>query len=212
MINTGPAESLYLKLSGSRSSYLDRARDSAKLTIPTIMPDEGHTAQSKFDTPYQSVGARGVNNLSSALLLSLLPPNAPFFRLVVDQAALNEIQQGAGGEALKTQIESSLAQIERTVMSEIETQALRVHVYEAVRHLIVCGNVLLHLPETGGMRVLHLDRYVVKRGPMGEVLKIIVKESIAQELLPTALKNTERLFQGQKVQFPRAKTHTWLCE
>ena len=188
MIKTGAAEGLYTRLCGERAPYLDRARDASKLTIPTIMPDEGHTAHTRQDTPYQSVGARGVNNLSSALLLSLLPPNAPFFRLVVDQAALNDIEAEVGGEALKPQIESSLAKIERSVVAEIETQALRVHVYEALRHLITCGNVLLHLPEEGGMRVIHLDRYVVKRGPMGEVLKIIVKESIAPELLPKKLK------------------------
>ena len=121
-------------------------------------------------------------------MLSLLPPNAPFFRFVVDQAALNDISEEAGGEALKTQIESSLAKVERAVTAEIETQALRVHVYEALRHLITCGNVLLHLPEEGGMRAIHLDRYVVKRGPMGDVLKIIIKECLAPELMPKQIK------------------------
>ena len=174
-------------MSGERAPYLERARDASRLTIPSIMPDEGHTAHTRQDTPYQSVGARGVNNLSSALLLSLLPPNSPFFRLVIDPTALNDIESQMGGEKLKTQIEASLSKIERSVVSEIETQALRVHVYEALRHLIVCGNVLLHLPQEGGMRAIHLDRYVVKRGPMGEVLKIVVKESIAPELLPKKL-------------------------
>lgn len=184
MNKTGEAEALYLKLAGQRKSYLERGRDASALTIPTLLPAEGSSHSTVFPTPYQSVGARGVNNLASALLLSLLPPNAPFFRLVVDQTALAEIEAQGGGEALKTQIESSLAKIERAVTAEIEKQAIRVHVFEALRHLIVAGNVLLHLPEEGGMRVIHMDRFVVKRSPMGEVRKIIIKETVSAATLP----------------------------
>ena len=184
MMTKGSAQSEYTRLGAIRDPYITRARDASKLTIPTIMTEEGHNASSRLPTPYQSVGARGVNNLASALLLSLLPPNAPFFRLVIDQTALNEMEGQRGGAEMKTQIEGALSKIERAVMSEIETQALRVHAFEALRHLIVTGNVCLHLPEGGGMRVLHLDRYVVKRDAMGNPRKIITKESIAPELLP----------------------------
>lgn len=184
MMTQGAAQSAYTKLSALRDPYIRRARDASKLTIPTVMPDEGHNATSKLPTPYQSVGARGVNNLASALLLSLLPPNSPFFRLVIDQTALNEMEGQADGAQIKTDIEGALSKIERSVMSEIETQALRVQAFEALRHLIITGNVCLHLPEGGGMRVLHLDRYVVKRDAMGNPRKIITKESVAPEMLP----------------------------
>ena len=184
MYTSGSAEGLYTKWCGERSPYLRRGRDSSKLTIPTIMPDEGASASTEFSQPYQSVGARGVNNLASALLLSLLPPNAPFFRLVVDENAMNEIEAKVGGQSLKTQIEGSLSKIERAVMSEIETNSIRVQMYEALRHLIVAGNVLIHMPDDGGMRVFHLDRFVVKRDPMGNTKKIITKECIMPEMLP----------------------------
>ncbi len=178
------AESLYTKLAAQRDPYIQRARDASKLTIPTLMPEEGHTATSRLSTPYQSVGARGVNNMASALLLSLLPPNSPFFRLVIDPTALSEIEAQEGGADLKTEIDTALAKIERSVMSEIEAQALRVHAFEALRHLIVTGNVLLHLPPEGGMRVIHLDRFVIKRDAMGNPRTIITKESVSPDMLP----------------------------
>ena len=102
MITQGNAQSEYTKLCAIRDPYIQRARDASLLTIPTIMPEEGHNASSKLPTPYQSVGARGVNNLASALLLSLLPPNAPFFRLVIDQTALNELEAQRNGAQMKT--------------------------------------------------------------------------------------------------------------
>ncbi|MFS9668827.1 portal protein, partial [Klebsiella pneumoniae] len=49
---------------------------------------------------------------------------------------------------------------------------------------IVAGNVLLYLPPEGGARVFPLSRYVVKRDPMGEVIEVIVKETMSRATLP----------------------------
>jgi hypothetical protein len=180
MPETGKA--LYLHLEGQRYSYLERARDCSRLTLPHLMPDEGDQRSQKFVTPYQSTGARGVNNLASALLLSLLPPNAPFFRFVIDPkaaATLEGMSPRAKGEA-----EKSLADMERMIAKEIEVQNIRVALFEALKQLIVCGNVLLYFPDEGPMRVIRLDRYVVKRDPMGHVRKIVIKETVSPAVLP----------------------------
>ena len=65
----------YAKLETSRKTFLDRARQCAELTIPSLLPKDGHSSASSLPTPWQGVGARGVNNLASKLLLALLPPN-----------------------------------------------------------------------------------------------------------------------------------------
>ena len=71
-----------------RTQVLRRARDAAALTIPSLLPEEGHTENSVLPQPYQSLGARGVNNLSSKLLLALLPPSTSFFRLTMDPTSV----------------------------------------------------------------------------------------------------------------------------
>src|SRR5687767_367206 len=73
----------YQRLEEQRRPFLERARECARYTLPFLMPPEGHTKDTHFKTPWQGVGARGVNNLASKLLLTLLPPNSPFFRLVL---------------------------------------------------------------------------------------------------------------------------------
>jgi len=70
MYTEGNIASTYSKCESLRSPYLQRAREASRLTIPTVLPEEGHKGAHKFPTPYQSTGARGVNNLASALLLS----------------------------------------------------------------------------------------------------------------------------------------------
>ena len=175
------AQATYEKWQGFREPYLERARRSAALTIPTLVTEKGNHSSQKFPTPYQSVGARGVNNLASAMLLGLLPPNSPFFRLLLDSKARREIE---GVDEVKTEVETSLAEMEREVMRDIETNNFRVGTFEAFRHLVVTGNALIHVPEDGGMRVFHLDRFVVKRDPMGNVERIIIKEEVPKSQAP----------------------------
>ena len=87
------AKERYETLKQDRQYFLDRARECSELTIPSLIPDEGFTKSSDLYNPFQSVGARGVNNLASKLLLLLLPPNAPFFRLQVSGDAKKEMEQ-----------------------------------------------------------------------------------------------------------------------
>ena len=72
----------YARLSANRTQFLDDARECAKLSVPYLMPPSGHSSGNKLHTPWQSVGARGVNVMSSRLMLSLFPVNAKFFKLL----------------------------------------------------------------------------------------------------------------------------------
>ena len=173
-------EGQYQKLEIERETYLERARESAELTIPHLYPPKGNNANTEYTTPYQSVGARGVMNLASKLMLALFPPQAPFFRIDVDELVYKSIE---GDPQQKKIIEQGLAKIEKSVMDNIEVQNDRVAVYEALKHLIVGGNCLLHLTDTG-LRTYRLENYVVKRDPQGHVLKIIVKEGVVPDTLP----------------------------
>lgn len=180
---TATVASRYQQLEASRAPFLRRGRDGALVTIPSLMPPEASTGFNTFPTPFQAVGARGLNHLASKLLIALLPPNAPFFRLHLDEATLAELGEDkrAVGE-----VEEALAKIERTAMSEIEVLALRVPVFEALKQLIVAGNALIHMPKAGGIKVFSLDKYVCKRDASGNILEVLTKESVSPLMLPKA--------------------------
>tara|TARA_R100001463_G_scaffold13153_3_gene35245 strand:+ start:716 stop:2332 length:1617 start_codon:yes stop_codon:yes gene_type:complete len=178
--NSDTIEGRYNICARDRELFLERGRDCSQYTIPTLIPDEGHTSTTRFYTTYQGVGARGVNNLASKLLLTLLPPNAPFFRFSIDNFVLKDME---GDENLKTEIDKGLVEVEKAVMEDIEISSDRVALFEAIKHLIVGGNVLLFVSKEG-LRVFPLERYVCKRDPMGNVLEIITKETININVLP----------------------------
>ena len=55
---------------------------------------------------------------------------------------------------------------------------------------------MLYLPDEGGMRVFRLDRYVVKRDPMGNVTHIAIKETVAPMMLPESVR--EEVYRQEK--------------
>lgn len=179
--NMGAIQSLYENMKTERNMFLDRAEECSKYSIPFLIPEEGHSSSTNYYTPYQSIVARGVNNLASKLLLSLLPLNSPFFRLQIDDFTLEELTQQEG---LRGKVEESLSKIERAVQGEVEARTIRVATYEALRHLLIGGNSLLYVGDKGAMKTFSLQQYVIQRDSAGNVLTIIVEEKVAPSMLP----------------------------
>ena len=171
---------LYASAELDREVYLVRAREAAELTVPSIMLPQGSTSTTEQHTPYQSVGSRGVKNLASKLLLALMPPNTPFFKLSIDEFVLEEL---GGSDEARGEFLEALRKMEDSVQTYLEQNQLRVTGLEILMNLIITGNVLLHVPQDGGSRMFPLDQYVVLRDPAGAVLRIIIKEVAGKDVL-----------------------------
>lgn len=181
----GNAAKRYATLETDRSPYLDRGRQCAKLTIPSLLPDEGTSGSSKFVTPEQSLGARGLNNVSAKLLMALFPPNAPFLKMEVDALTAQEMTKQEG---LKDEIDKAFSQFVRRIMTDVEGRALRADLYESFRLLVATGNATLYVPEEGRARVYRLDKYVCRRDPSGNLIEWAAKEQIARAAIPEKLR------------------------
>ena len=152
------ARQRYNKLSTGREQFLNVAYECAELTIPTlIMRNETPPNYAQFQTPWQSVGAKGVVTLSSKLMLGLLPPSTSFFKLQLDDSKLGvEIPPES-----KSELDLSFAKIERMIMEAIAASTDRVQIFTALKHLVVTGNALLYMGKEG-MKMYPLNRYVVE--------------------------------------------------
>jgi len=165
------------QLATRREPFLRRARASSQLTLPNLIPPDGHADSTELPTPWQSVGSRGVNHLASKLLLSLLPPNQPFFRFSLDPYVLDTLANG--DDSQKSEIQTAFSRIETSIMSIVDSEGYRTSAFESLKHLLVGGNALLYDDaRSPGFRVFHLSRYVVQRDSAGNVFELIVKEDI----------------------------------
>lgn len=207
-----PSKERFNKLDADRSAVVDRARACSQLTIPHIVPDDGHTEADDLETPYQAVGARLVHNLSSKLLLALLPPNTSFFRLIPDPEVVELVKQQEEGQE---ELDKNLVTLEQEMMKQTEREAIRVPIYEAIKSLVVGGNALLYKTETG-MKNYKLTDFVVLRDFSGNPIEIITKEAVTKSTLPedilTQLAEDDEMADGEKVTvYTRAifKLGTW---
>lgn len=182
------AESRYSSLTGARNTFLYRARQASSLTIPGLVPPEGATGGAIYETPFQSVGARGVNNLAAKLLLALLPPGTSFFRLAMDDFVVAELMAQAGGEQegqdARAEFEKGLASVERAVTTRLEQTGARTNVFEALKLLLVAGNITVQMLDTGRLKLHFLQNFVVKRDLDGNVLELVVRETLSKLTLP----------------------------
>jgi len=173
------ARQRYHELTSGRTAFLDIALECAKLTIPTLlMHEETTTDYTRFKTPWQSVGAKGVVTLASKLMLGLLPPSTSFFKLQLDDSKLGvEIPAEA-----KSELDLSFAKIERMIMESIAASTDRVQIFSAIKHLVVTGNALLYMGKDG-MKMYPLNRYVIERDGNGNVTEIVTRERVNRKLL-----------------------------
>ena len=172
----------YTELEQERSEFLERAYRSAILTVPAILPRPG---QLRHHLPqnFQSIGARGVNNISSKLGLTLFPPTMPFIRLEVSPADLARYAAEAGpqAEAVEAEITASLHRIEQQAVSRFDTSGWRPAVSEALRQLVVTGNVVLYDRPGGRVASYDMRRFVVERDSEGQLLLVILRQFISPQ-------------------------------
>lgn len=198
----------YAKLEPERVPYEEWAEDCAKITIPSLFRRSGIGTRRDNATPFNSAGAHGVNNLASAMLLGLLPPGYPFFRLKLDaalEAELRAIQEESmGRRPALSEVEAKLALWEKAAWDDIERANYRPQTETMNRLLLVTGNTLNEHRPHGGMRLHKLHSYVVDRNPDDSVARIVLKEckrveQIEPELLMRMSEHGPSSAQGGKV-------------
>jgi hypothetical protein len=175
------AASRYAKLASDRTIFLDTARDCAALSLPYLLTPTGVVNGQKLPTPWQSMGAKGVNVMASKLMLSLFPVNATFFKLQINDGKLSLDPNLSA--TVKSEIDLSLSKMERVVMQNIAESQDRVILHQAMKHVIVTGNVLIYMG-SNGVKLYPLDRFVVVRDGEGNPTEIVTVESIDRQFLP----------------------------
>lgn len=198
----------YSDLERERTSYLNRAKEASRLTIPWLIPKEG-TRDGDLPVTHQSIGAEGVTNLASRLTTVHLPPTRSFFRLRVPRKTIEESGH-AQKNALVPGIEAGLSRIEQEVLGHNEALGDRASVYIMMMHLIVAGNVLAHV-KPDGVGIYSLRSYVVERDPDDNILVIITKEEIAHSALSEELRKrikTNNIENSEDSQFETHEIYT----
>lgn len=198
------AKARYEQLVPRRESYLQRARQCASLTLPSLMPPLGWNGSQPLPVPYQGLGARGVVNLASRLMMTLLPPGQRFFRLEVPTKTLIE----AGLDEPDAEITNQLVKAEQLIQSYIQSIGWRQQTNLSCQLLAVTGNVCEFMGDDGRIRLFRLDQYVVERDVAGNLLEFVLQQKVHPTMLPEAA----RQMTSVKSEDPNAEVevYTWV--
>lgn len=185
MIDVGQIKERWNHLHRVKSLVRTRAEQCAALTLPSVMPPEGHTEGSELPQPFQALGAKAVNNLASKILLALFPPNTSFFKINFDESTQRELEED--GSDLDA-IANDLALIEREVVTELEQTKLRPVLNLALRHLLITGNYVIDILPSMNFRGFGLRHFAVNRDPEGNVLELVIREEVSPLTLSDEVK------------------------
>ena len=182
------AKAVYDRLKNDRAPYETRAENCAKVTIPSLFPKEADNASSDYTTPWQAVGARGLNNLSAKVMLALFPLQS-WMKLRISEW---QAKQLVADPAQLAQVEQGLGMVERILMAYMEANAYRVTLFELIRQLALCGNGCIYMPAPdqsasstyNPMKLYTLHNFTCQRDAFGNVLQIVTLDKVAFSALP----------------------------
>lgn len=176
--NKSSIERQFQKLDSRRNNKLIRARDCARLTVPTLFPREGFTESLDLPDLFSSMPARGVMSLASRIVSAMYPLNQmPFFSFELDNQYVPQ------GQDLKDTM-SALSRLDKKIMNKLSHSNLRQELFVLMQHLIVMGDALFEIQDNYSFRVHRVDHYVIQRYPDGKIKKIILREWVDPETLP----------------------------
>jgi len=188
------AKGIYKRMEAARQPYIDRAEEAALYTIPSIFPKAGSNSTTTFVTPYQSLGARGLNNLANQILLAILPPNTPFFRLDIKEDKKRKAEEN-GVPSIISDIQLQLSQREQSILKYMANRQYSPTVGEGLKQLIVAGNYCFYAPpKEGGLKGYRLSNYVLNRDGLGSIVTLITKDIFTYATLP---EDVQKLLTGE---------------
>lgn len=187
------AKERYEAMMPDRTQFLQRARANAMLTIPSLMPLEGHDGKAHLIEPYQGLGATGVISLTSRLALALLPAGRPHLRLDVSNKILFQMEGEMDPEVVR-----NLSKSETLIQSKVEAVNWRATTLASVAQLIVAGSVIEHMLPDGALRLFRLDQFVWRRDHRGRVIECVIKEVFDKEALPMDINVSEEAMSDAK--------------
>lgn len=196
----------YTELIGNRASFITRAEQYSKMSLPYILPNSKTSAAQNMHG-YQGIGAEAVNHLANKIIMTMFPISMPFYTLKFD-AEIEEEMEANNTDRISTT--SALNKVVDLSLIEMQKLKLRPDLVTAAKHLIISGNDLLVFTKKG-TKVLGLDKYAVKRDPQGNLLRLITCEDVVYLTLPPTIKMALRSKQknpAKKDEFEKLKLYT----
>lgn len=179
------AKVLFMAGDAERTDTLDRARNCARLTKPWVLPVDGRTEGERLYVNNQSLGARGVSVIQGKLLMSLFPPDQPWFQMDLDPELKHNPQIS---DEFKIASMSRLWMMQLQMAATLESAHLRsmgkrgvgfrVAKHASIAQLLITGDTLEEMTDDYQLEVHRRDNYITKRDDAGMVVHHVTRRKV----------------------------------
>ena len=159
----------------ARYDVLQRQRQCAAYTIPTILPPEAQTPQDELLRSYQALGADGLSNLVSKLVVALFSPAVPWFRFKA--SAKLETDSTVSQDQIED-FEVRLYARELLIQGQLNTTKYRIKMRTVLEYVVGIGNSLTQMTDKWKFKNFRQDHWVQRRGTDGDILWLITLEKL----------------------------------
>lgn len=171
----------------------------AHWTIPGLMADLSTVQNGTnliLERDYQEIGALLTNNLAPKLAGLLFPASRPFFRA----GATQELEDRATEAGLsKSEVAAAFAKMEQEASARVFLNAGYAQIIQALRHLIVTGNVMTHRDSKAGkFTAFGLQSFSQRRDGQGNMIDAVLREYTHIESLEPNIQQALRIAGGHR--------------
>lgn len=186
--DTDNIQSVWTSMSNDKGDLVDRSREYARLTVPSVCPMDGAEG-SEVEKGNVLNGAQVVNSLANKLANVLFPHDRPYFKLELDPQVEYDLAQTVDQteiDAAKTTILEQSLRLTKLAMDKLMPIAYRPMAIEASRHLIVTGNAIIRRMGGHERMVYGVQNIGVRRDvSTGKVYDVVLRDSSRLDSLPT---------------------------
>jgi hypothetical protein len=176
----------WYELDSLRQGHLEEARRNAEHSDWTVLPPVASDQNTKMPLRYQSIGPRGIANLTGLIVQAMIPPGMPWLTQEVPVAIrqapdidIDTLEMIEAGYALSDLIiMGSLEQASLRADDNRGNDGLQSSIARIIRQLLITGDVLALVQDDLRIRLFRNDHYVTLRDAELGVVMHITKESL----------------------------------
>lgn len=167
---------LWSEMHNEKDDLVDRSEAYARWTLPYIcMPDGGYEQEAEKGSVDN--GAKYVNGLANKIVEVLFPTSRPFFKLSLTAEAQLRMAQEVGEASMPQVLENAnttTARIEKIAVKNLNLTEYRPRAIEAVKHLIITGNVVIRRDSEDNRIVYGVRNHCIRRDRNGNEIHVLL--------------------------------------
>lgn len=188
-------EERFHSLDAARNRIMDRAREHASYVLPYLMEteDTGYphgTDDNELTELFWHKPGQNANQLANKITGAIFPTNGtPFFEFSIGNKVKELRDAGQMSEEEYEALDRLRVRVENDLHNDLQSSNFRSQLQSSILKIIILPADLMYVDNDLKFRGYRIDEFVVRRDISGEIVEIMTRDWVQDDLLPNELRN-----------------------